>query len=67
MGFVNEGKNRSQQRDTLPIPKVPIRLMNVWYDRLDEIMDPLPSRFVVWCALKLKNKKRSQLSESKIF
>ena len=35
--------------------------------RLDEIMHPLPSNCVVWCALKLKNNKRSELSESKLF
>ena len=47
--FVDKGKNTSQQRDTLPIPQVPIRLTNVWYSRLDGIMDPLPSK--VWLVL----------------
>jgi hypothetical protein len=39
--FVDEGKNPSQQRETHPIPQVPIRLTNIWYGRLDKIMDPL--------------------------
>ena len=43
---VDGGKNPSQQRETLPVPQVPIRLTNVWYGRLDEIMDLLPSK--VW-------------------
>ena len=64
---VDGGKNPSQQRETLPIPQVPIRLTNVWYRRLEKIMDPLPSKFVVLCDLKLKNNKISQLSESKLF
>ena len=64
---VDRGKNLLQQRETLPVPQVPIRLTNVWYGRLDGIMDPLPSKFVVWCTLKLKSNKRSQLSESKLF
>ena len=40
--FVDGGKNPLQQRGSLPIPQVPIRLMNVWYDRLDGDMDLLP-------------------------
>ena len=40
--FVDEGKNPSQQRETHPIPQVPIRFTNIWYGRLDKIMDPLP-------------------------
>ena len=43
---VDGGKNPLQQRDTLPIPQVPIRLTNVWQGKLDGIMDPLPSK--VW-------------------
>ena len=43
-GGVDGGKNPSQQRGSLPIPQVPIRLTNVWYGRPDEVMDPLPSR-----------------------
>jgi hypothetical protein len=39
---VDGGKNPSQQRETLPVLQVPIRLTNVWYGRLDGIMDPLP-------------------------
>ena len=39
---VDGGKNPSQQRETLPIPQVPIRLTNVWCGRLDGIMDSLP-------------------------
>ena len=42
---VDGGKNPSKQRETLPIPQVPIRLMNVWYGRIDGIMDLLPSKF----------------------
>ena len=38
------GKNPLQQRGSLPVPQVPIRLMNVWYGRPDGILDPLPSR-----------------------
>ena len=43
-GSVDGGKNPSQQRGSLPVPQVPIRLTNVWYGRPDGIMDPLPSR-----------------------
>ena len=46
--FVDRGKNPSQQRGSLPIPQVPIRLTNIWYGRLDRIMDPLPSKFGLW-------------------
>ena len=66
-GGVDEGKHPLQQREKLTILQVPIRLMNVWYGRLDGIMGPLPSKFVVWCVLKIKNNKRSELSESKLF
>ena len=65
--FVDMHKNPSQQRETLPVPQAEIRLTNVWYGRIDGIMDPLPSKFVVLCSLKLKNNKISQLSESKLF
>ena len=41
-GCVDWGKNPSQQRETLPVLQVPIRLMNIWCGRLDGIMDPLP-------------------------
>ena len=41
----DKGKNPSQKRETLPVPQVPIRLTNVWYSRIDGIMDPLPSKF----------------------
>ena len=30
---------------SLPVLQVPIRLTNIWYGRLDGIMDPLPSKF----------------------
>lgn len=40
--FVDEGENPSQQRRTLPVPQVPIRLTNVWCGRPSGIMDPLP-------------------------
>ena len=43
---VDGGKNPSQQRETLPVPQVQIRLTNVWYGRIDEIMDSFPSK--VW-------------------
>ena len=43
--FVDGGKNNSQQRETLPTLQVPIRLTNVWYGRIDGIMDLLPSKF----------------------
>ena len=39
---VDGGKNPSQQRETLLISQDPIRLTNVWYGRLDGIMDLLP-------------------------
>ena len=42
---IDGGKNPSQQRETLPIPQVPIRLMSIWYGKLDGIMDSLPSKF----------------------
>ena len=42
--FVDRGKNPLQQRGSLPILQVPIRLTNVWYGRPDGIMDQLPSR-----------------------
>ena len=41
--FADEGENSSQQRGSLPVPQVPIRLMNIWYGRPDWIMAPLPS------------------------
>ena len=61
---VDGGKNPSQERETLPIPQVPIRLTNVWYGRLDGIMDTLPSKFwfVVGC-FKAQEHKMSQLSK----
>ena len=40
--FVDRGKNPLQQKGSLSILQVPIRLTNVWYGRLDGIMDPLP-------------------------
>jgi len=65
--LVDGGKNPSQQRETLPIPQVSIRLMNVWYGRLNGIMDPLPSIFGwLQLALNLKNIKDAQLSETKL-
>lgn len=39
---VDAAKIPSQQRGSLPIPQVPIRLTNVWCGRLDGIMAPLP-------------------------
>ena len=41
---VEGGKNPSQQRGSLPVPQVPIRLTNIWYGRANEIMDLLPSK-----------------------
>ena len=41
---VDGGKNPLQQRGSLPIPQVPIRLTNIWYGRPDRVMDSLPSR-----------------------
>ena len=63
VGPVDGGKNPSQQRETLLIPQVPIRLTNVWCGRLDGIMDPLPSKvwFMVVC-FKAQEHKMSQLS-----
>ena len=40
--FVDGEKNPSQQGGSLPVPQIPIRLMNVWYGRPDGVMDPLP-------------------------
>ena len=40
--FVDGGKISSHQGGWLPIPQVPIKIMNVWYGRPDEIMDLLP-------------------------
>ena len=39
---VDGGKGPLQQRETLPIPEVQIRLTNIWYGRLDGVMEPLP-------------------------
>ena len=39
---VDRGKNPLQQKGSLVVSQVPIRLMNVWYGRPDGIMDPLP-------------------------
>ena len=39
---VDRGENTSQQRGTLLVLQVPIRLTNVWCGKLDEIMDLLP-------------------------
>ena len=44
LGCVDGGKNPSQQRGSLPVPQVAIRLTNIWYGRPDRIMDLLPSR-----------------------
>ena len=40
-GVFDGGKCPSQQIGALPIPQIPIRLTNIWYRRLNEIMDPL--------------------------
>ena len=45
-GHVDGGKIPLQQRETLLVLQVPIRLKNVWYGRLDAIIDPFPSKFV---------------------
>ena len=42
---VDRGKNPLQQRETLLILQVPMRLTNVWYGMLKGIMDLLPSKF----------------------
>ena len=42
--IVDGGKNPSQQRGSLPVLQVPIRLMNIWYGRPTGIMDLLPSK-----------------------
>ena len=55
--FVDGGKNPSQQRGSLPIPQVPIRLTNVWYGRNDAVMDLLPSRGL-FELVKLNQRKR---------
>ena len=65
--FVDGGKNPSQQRGSLPVPQVPIRLMNVWYGRLNEIMDPLPSKvWLVVVGFKYQEHKMTQLSKAKL-
>ena len=61
--LIDGGKNLSQQRETLPILQVPVILTNVWYRRVDGIMDPLPSN--VWLVLdcfKSQEHKMAQLS-----
>ena len=58
-GGVDGGENPSQQSETLPVPQVPIRLMNIWNGRLDEIIDPSRSKCLVIVALKLKELKVS--------
>ena len=35
---VDKGKNPSQQKGSLLVPQVLIRLMNIWYGRTDKIM-----------------------------
>ena len=61
--FVDGGKNPSQQRGSLPVSQVPIRLTNIWYGRPDGIMDLLPSRG--WFELvKLNQEKEYQLGLS---
>ena len=63
LGGVDGVKNPSQQRRSLLVLQVPIRLTNVWYGRLDGIMDPLPSRG--WFELfKLNQGKEYQLGLS---
>ena len=39
---VDSGKIPCNKGGPLPIPQDPIRLTNVWCDRIDRIMDPLP-------------------------
>lgn len=46
VGPVDGGKNLSQQMEVLPILQVSIRVTDVWYGKIDEIVDPLPSN--VW-------------------
>ena len=58
--FVDGGKNPLQQKGSLPIPQVLIRLTNIWYGKPDGIMDPLPSRG--WFeSVKLNQEKEYQL------
>ena len=62
---VDRGKNPSQQRETMPVLQVPIRLMNVWYGSLDGIMDMLPSK--VWFVVgffKAREHKMAQLTKT---
>ena len=57
------GKNPSQQRGSLPILQVLIRLTNVWYGRPDRSMDPLPS--MGWFeSVKINQEKEYQLGLS---
>ena len=44
VGPIDVGKNPSQQRGSLPISQVPIRLTNIWYGNPNGIMDLLPSK-----------------------
>ena len=61
--LVDRGKSPSQQRGSLPVPQVPIRLTNIWYGRPDGIMGPLPSRG--WFeSVKLNQEKEYQLGLS---
>ena len=61
--FVDRGKNPLQQRGSLLIPQVPIRLTNVWYGSPDGIMNPLPS-YVRFESVKFSEMKEYQLDLS---
>ena len=41
LGLFDGDKNPLQQRETMFVLQVPIRLTNVWYGRLNDIMDLL--------------------------
>ena len=49
--FVDRGKNPSQERGSLLVLQVPIRLTNVWYGKSDMMMDPLPSKGDLNCLI----------------
>ena len=63
--LVDEGKNTSQEKGTLPILQVPIKLTNFWCGRLDGIMDSLPLKEVLIVCF--KDKKRSKEIGKKVF
>ena len=54
--FFDGGGNPSQQKGSLPILQVPIRLTDVWCGRPHEIMEPLPLKEVLIICFKAQKR-----------